>query len=96
MSVLAYVREGVGIAVIESISVSSGKVADIEFLPLAQSIPYYIGVVTPGATQPCARGAALIEAMKQTAVQNIPDFKLAAPSDHQTIVAELALQEDTP
>ena len=96
MNALAYVREGLGIAVVESISASSSAVADVEFLTLDQTIPYYIGVVTPVATQPCSRGEALIEAMKQIAIQNIPDFTLAASSDHQAIVAELALQEDTP
>lgn len=94
MNALAHVRAGSGIAVVESISVSAANFPDVRLLPLATSIPYYIGIVTPSARPCCARCTALIHAVQTIAEARVPGFASADPSEHQSIMAEMALLED--
>lgn len=94
MNALAHVRAGSGIAVVESISVSAANFPDVRLLPLATSIPYYIGIVTPSARPCCERCTTLIKAVQTIAETRVPGFASADPSEHQSIMAEMALLED--
>lgn len=94
MNALAYVRAGAGISVVEPFSASGTPVPGVRLLPLAVPIPYFIGVVTPLSARPCARGARLVTALRETALDLVPGFVPADPAEHQDIIARLAISED--
>lgn len=94
MNVLAFVRAGCGISVIEPVSTSGTPVPDVRLLPLETAIPYFVGVVTPNPGQPCERSTRLIEALRDEALARVPGFALSPPETHQDIVARMALSED--
>lgn len=94
MNALAFVRAGVGVAVVEPVSSAGTPIEGVRLLPLAVSIPYMIGAVTPRSSPPTARAQALLDALKAEAEARLPDFELHPRDTHQEIIVRLSQFED--
>ena len=96
MNALAFVRAGVGAAVVEPVSSAGTPLPGIRLLPLTVSIPYLIGAVTPRSAPPTARAQALLDALRTETEARLPGFVLHPPETHQEIIVRLSKFEDRP
>ncbi len=85
-NILACVRAGLGIAILEPVTAYGLPVQGVAIRELEIDIPYYFGVVTPLGRAPNERVLALVDALGNVAAAMLPMFQRLAPGEHQRVM----------
>jgi DNA-binding transcriptional LysR family regulator len=91
---LAFVRAGVGISVVDPVTLVGAVGSGLRLLPLAKPISFHFGVVTPGVALVGARVQALSDALLATARDRLRGFQIHSPDEHQELVKQLSALEE--
>lgn len=91
---LAFVRAGVGISVVDPVTLVGAVGSGLMLLPLAEAPTFHFGVVTPGSAQVGARVQALSDALLTTARERLGGFQIHSPDEHQELVKQLSTLEE--
>lgn len=92
-NILACVRAGLGVAILEPVTAYGLPLQDVVIRQLDVDIPYYFGVVTPLGRAPDTRVLALVEALSEVAAALLPAFQLLAPGEHQRVMQQLTKEK---
>lgn len=92
-NILACVRAGLGVAILEPVTAYGLPVQDVAIRELDIEIPYYFGVVTPLGRAPDLRVQALVTALSDVAAELLPAFQLLAPGEHQRVMQLLSKEK---
>jgi len=93
VNALALVREGLGVAVLEPLTVRGLSVEGLVVRPLDTDIPFFFGVVSPNSSRPLAPATlAMVDALLDAAKQ-LPGFVQHDTSLHASLLQ--SLQGDT-
>ncbi len=89
VNILACIRAGLGVAIMEPVTAYGLPLNGVVIRELDVDIPYYFGVITPQAKPPRESIAALIETLKHTAAQLLPEFTCLDASEHARVMQSL-------
>lgn len=85
MTAAQLVRAGLGIAIVEPATAYGAPTSGVVVRPLDVEIPFLWGVVTP-VRQPCSTlVTALIDAVRECAVEMLPGFRLCDPAQRAAL-----------
>ncbi len=85
-NILACVRAGLGIAILEPVTAWGMPLEGVAIRPLEEEIPYFFGVITPQGRQLSAAAQSLVEALKTAAASLLPAFQCLPASEHQRVM----------
>lgn len=85
-NILACVRAGLGVAILEPVTAWSMSGTGVAIRPLQETIPYFFGVTTPQGRHTSAPIQALIEAIAAAAERLLPHFQRLSPGEHQRVM----------
>lgn len=85
-NILACVRAGLGVAILEPVTAWGMPLAGVTIRPLAEEIPYFFGVITPQGRPLSASVQSLVEALEQAASQLLPEFQRLSASEHPAVM----------
>lgn len=89
VNILACVRAGMGVAILEPVTAYGLPVAGVVLRELDVEIPYYFGVITPQSKPPRQSVLTLIEALKQAATEMLPHFACLGAEEHARVMQSL-------
>ena len=89
VNILACVRAGMGVAILEPVTAYGLPVAGVVLKELDVEIPYYFGVITPQSRPPRQSVLTLIDALKQAAAEMLPHFACLGPEEHARVMQSL-------
>lgn len=87
MNAMAAARAGLGVGIVEPVTAYGVPVRGVAVRPLDAVIPFLWGVVTPQAVPLSPTARALVSALRETAADMLPGFRLRDPADREAIAA---------
>lgn len=85
-NMLACVRAGLGVAIIEPVTAWGMPLEGVTIRPLREEIPYFFGVITPLGRQLSPAAVSLVEALEAAAEKLLPAFRRLPASEHQRVM----------
>ena len=82
-------RAGLGIALVDPVTALGIPMQGVVVRPLSQHIAFFFGLVSPFAYEQNEISRALINALKDTAQEILPNFLLHPPSQHDSLLQRL-------
>lgn len=86
VNILACVRAGLGVAILEPVTAWGMPQEGVVILPLEEEIPYFFGLITPQGRQLSTAAQSLPGAVEQAAQNLLPDFQRLAASEHPRVM----------
>lgn len=85
-NILACVRAGLGVAILEPVSAWGMPLEGVVIRPLAEEIPYFFGVITPVSRQINATTQSLIDTLATASSHLLPEFTRLPASHHPDVM----------
>lgn len=88
-NILACVRAGLGVAILEPVTAWGMPLAGVTIVPLEEDIPYFFGVITPQGRQLSVAVESLINALETAAEQLLSPFQRLPATEHPRVMRRL-------
>lgn len=85
-NILACVRAGLGVAILEPVSAWGMPLDGVAIRPLEEEIPYFFGVITPQGLPLSAAAESLVEALALAAEALLPAFQRLPAGEHPRVM----------
>ncbi len=85
-NILACVRAGLGVAILEPVTAWGMPLAGVIIRPLEEEIPYFFGVITPQGRPLSSAAQSLVSALATAAATLLPGFQQLPAAEHPRVM----------
>lgn len=85
-NIVACVRAGLGVAILEPVTAWGMPLDGVTVLPLVEEIPYFFGVITPQGRPLTAAVDALVASLAEAATALLPAFQCLPAGEHHRVM----------